>query len=576
MAMNNGMSRGAAINTAVSIHGSAAVNTEGREGSGNDSGTGNVMGSGMDRSLSEGTESITATPTTTQENAEHTIRENDEHADREMKRARQSTYRAKNRNKKMFLEQIGDDKVNAKRKVVTGSFPAGQKNLKIIDVVQCSEMKKIKLKAKSKGKSQPVIIGAVVKFGDGTYGGIEAGRFLVDGEFCHAKDGIHAGAKHVPAKRLTGVVDGYVWVKWDWGKDQRAWIHKTRIHGSWHGGVKRIAKLNEATQSQQGPTPAQFKNAAKLYAIFRDEIFFDICMKANLDTTGMKNAMEQKWKILFREKQEGNREWETLIHQLKQMVIDNEQEISNLSENFQYYGLPEDYHAAMKIGQRLPRDMERVVPKKYLEQEHPVDDEGQEEHHRRNNLVSHVVRLYKENVGTPKADRPYPRIPVAPIAYPCIDLSLEYDIIRGNLTGSLGGWRDDAIGVFGIKGDPNKFINAIVDASKRSVINERLTFQRAQRALYKRECMCDDCKKLAWNHSNSGHCYEHSPLSDKVCVECGSKTGRTWKFACKRCFACHNKSGNANTSDTHEHNSFCITCSSRQSLKGSLKCQLCL
>jgi hypothetical protein len=115
--------------------------------------------------------------------------------------------------------------------------------------------------------------------------------------------------------------------------------------------------------------------------------------------------------------------------------------------------------------------MERVVPKKYLEQEHPVDDEGQEEHHRRNNLVSYVVRLYKENVGTPEADRPYPRIPVAPIAYPCIHLSLEYDIIRGNLTGSLGGWRDDAIGVFGIKGDPKKFINAIVDASKRSVIN---------------------------------------------------------------------------------------------------------
>ena len=115
MAMNNGMSRGAAISRAVSIHGSAAVNTEGRKVSGNDSGTGNVMGSGMDRSLSEGTESITATPTTTQENAEHTIRENDEHADREIKRAHQSTYRAKNRNKKMFLEQIGDDKVNAKK-----------------------------------------------------------------------------------------------------------------------------------------------------------------------------------------------------------------------------------------------------------------------------------------------------------------------------------------------------------------------------------------------------------------------------------------------------------------------------
>ena len=89
MAMNNDMSRGAAINTAVSIHGSAAVNTEGREVSGNDSGAGNVMGRGMDRSSSEGTESITTTPTTTQENAEHTIRENDEHADIEMKRARE-------------------------------------------------------------------------------------------------------------------------------------------------------------------------------------------------------------------------------------------------------------------------------------------------------------------------------------------------------------------------------------------------------------------------------------------------------------------------------------------------------
>ena len=99
-------------------------------------------------------------------------------------------------------------------------------------------------------------------------------------------------------------------------------------------------------------------------------------------------------------------------------------------------------------------------------------------------MVSVVLRLAKENVATPRADRPYPRIPVAPIAHPCIDLLLDYDIIRGNLPGSLGDRRDDAIGVFGITGDPNKYINAICSASKGSMINERLTFHRARHAMY--------------------------------------------------------------------------------------------
>ena len=124
----------------------------------------------------------------------------------------------------MLLAQIGNNRVNVGRKIVTDSFPAGQESIKIIDVVQCSETKEIKLEAKLRGKNPPVIYGAVVRFGDWTYGAIEAGRFLIDGEVCQAKDGDHAGAQHIPAKRLTGVVDSYIWVEWDWGK-------KTRGHG---------------------------------------------------------------------------------------------------------------------------------------------------------------------------------------------------------------------------------------------------------------------------------------------------------------------------------------------------------
>ena len=83
-------------------------------------------------------------------------------------------------------------------------------------------MKEVKLEAKSRGKNPPVMYEAVVRFGDWTYGAIEAGRFLIHGEVCQAKDGDHAGAQYISAKRLTGAVDGYVWVKWDWGKAVRA------------------------------------------------------------------------------------------------------------------------------------------------------------------------------------------------------------------------------------------------------------------------------------------------------------------------------------------------------------------
>ena len=131
----------------------------------------------------------------------------------------------------MFLEQIGDDEVYAKRKVVTGTFKAGPGNLqvsvsqgpqnfKIIDVVQCSEMKEIQLKAELKGRRRPVITGAVVNFEDGIYGGVKAGRFLIDGVHCYAKDRTHDTAKYIPSKRLTGSVHGYVLVEWDWNVDR--------------------------------------------------------------------------------------------------------------------------------------------------------------------------------------------------------------------------------------------------------------------------------------------------------------------------------------------------------------------
>ena len=91
-------------------------------------------------------------------------------------------------------------------------------------------------------------------------------------------------------------------------------------------------------------------------------------------------------------------------------------------------------------------------------------------------LVSSVLKLVEEGAETPIPDRPYPRISVEFISHPCIDLSLDYDIIRGNIPGSLGKQRDDAIGGVAVTGDPNKYINAICSASRGSRINERLTF----------------------------------------------------------------------------------------------------
>ena len=151
-------------------------------------------------------------------------------------------------------------------------------------------------------------MGAVVEFGDGTYWGVKAGHFLIDGGQCYAKDGTHDTAKYIPVKRLIGSVDGYVLVEWDWNKHEEAQIAESRVTGLGSDDIKTGANSNKATQNQQLPTEVQFKHADKFYAIFRDKNFLDICTKANFDVTGMKNAEGTvKWKILHRKKAEGQK-----------------------------------------------------------------------------------------------------------------------------------------------------------------------------------------------------------------------------------------------------------------------------
>ena len=468
---------------------------------------------------------------------------NDNHMASEKKKelGRQRTMKSKNN--KMFLEQIGDDEVYAKRKVVTGTFTAGPENLqvsfspgpqnfKIIDVVQCSEMKEIQLKAVSKGRRRPVIMGAVVKFEDGTYGGVETGRFLIDGVHCYAKDGGHDTAKFIPAKRLTGSVHGYVLIEWDWNKRENAWIAENRITGLGSDDIKRGANSikatqsqrylpkrssrsavqanpNEATQNQQLPTE-EFKNADKFYDTFRNETFIDLCMKSKFGVTGMMKLGTVKWEILHRKKQKDNRKRETLHHKLKQMVLDNQHEREDLFLHFRNnHQMPEDYLHTLKEKQSLPRGMKEVVMKflcpddqdnkdqddkdqenrdqKDKDQENKdrekKDQENKDQEYKEleRKLVPIVVRLVKRKVVTPIADRPYPSIPAPPVGYPCMDLSLQYDFIRGNIHGSLGVWIDDAIGVSKINGQPDKYLHAIFDACQRTQIKERLTSQRAKR-----------------------------------------------------------------------------------------------
>ena len=545
----------------------------GRGASGNGSGVHNAMPApiasikwgGHRASSNDGA----PTPTTTQEINEQTT-----------KRERQKISRAKSKSKRKLLDQIGTNRVNIKRTIVTGSSPVGQDSFKFIEVMQLSEMKEIKLVAKSRGKNSPVIYGAIVRFKDCTHGAIADGRFLFDGEVCHAKDGDHITAKPILAKRLTGDVNGYVYIEWHWNKVEREWIHKSRIEWSRNGREKRIPNLDEETRSTQiqpGPKPAEIQNAEKVYAMFRGNPFLDACMTANLDKEELINTLEHKWKIMIREKQEADRHWETTSHTLKTEVLKNKVEIE-MPNRERGRPRPEvDYYQFLWEHMSLPVELHEHVTT-------PYSDEWYRKH--RTRLVRRVMKLCDDWIAavddgyeappTPDPERPYPRISVEFLSHPCIDLSLDYDIIRGNIPGSLGKQRDDAIGGVAVTGNPNKYINAICSASRGSRINERLTFYRAKCAKFRRECISGGCEKFAWNHSKSGQCYVHSSLSDKLCGECGEKTGRTWKFASKRCFTCHSKSGDIDTNNNDGPGTFCITCRSRKSVKRSLQCQICL
>ncbi len=347
-----------------------------------------------------------------------------------------------------------------------------------------------------------------------------------------------------------------------------------------NGREKRIPNLDEETRSTQiqpGPKPAEIQNAEKVYAMFRDKAFIDACMTANLDTEGLMNTLEHKWKISIREKQEEERILEATSHTLKTAVLQNKIELG-IPENERDGPRPRDYYQFLRDHMSLPGELHY----------HVTDSYNRKEWYRkhRTRLVRRVLKLCDDHNAavddgyeappTPDHGRPYPRISSEFLSHPCINLSLDYDIIRGNIPGSLGKQRDDAIGGVAVTGNPNKYINAICSASRGSRKNERLTFYRAKCAKFRRECISGGCKKFAWNHSKSGRCYVHSSMSDKLCGECGEKTGRKWKFASKRCFTCHSKSGDIDTNNNDGQGTFCITCRSRKSVKRSLQCEICL
>ena len=179
-------------------------------------------------------------------------------------------------------------------------------------------------------------------------------------------------------------------------------------------------------------------------------------------------------------------------------------------------------------------------------------------------MISEALKAWKANTKTPDPNRP---IQTTLPENPNIVLSLTYDVIRGNIAGSLGKKGDAELGVSKDK-KAEKYMNLMVSKVVEVSIQDRAASEKAKRKAKKSLCkFSEGCGKWAWNESRSGHCYEHADPSTKLCRNCKVKTR---KYAGGLCASCKPPSSGK------REKVWCPDCGIREPARRGSRCIVCI
>ena len=182
------------------------------------------------------------------------------------------------------------------------------------------------------------------------------------------------------------------------------------------------------------------------------------------------------------------RQLETMAHKIKKKIRTNvaswNARLAEAAENgIRMAGddLVDYLEKKMTLPEQIRHDIGFVRPrqqghggesekKKYEEEMQIYEDEEKK-------LISEALKAWKANSKTPDPNRPIPRTPPE---NPNIELSLTYDVIRGNIVGSLGTMVDIELGV---SEDTSavKYMNLIVSKVVEVEIQDRVASEKAKR-----------------------------------------------------------------------------------------------
>ena len=175
--------------------------------------------------------------------------------------------------------------------------------------------------------------------------------------------------------------------------------------------------------------------------------------------------------------------------------------------------------------------------------------------------MSEAWKAYEAKAKTPNPKRP---IQTTRPNF-TLELSLIYDMIRGNLKGSLGMNVDDNLDLLDNERG-SKYIEKMGYIVSDMTIKKRESKDKASRKAKRKRCKSEGCGKFAWN-GGDGHCYNHAGLSKRLCRKCQK---RTRKYAGGLCGPCREPSTGI------QEKVYCTVCFTRETARGGIRCRGCI
>jgi hypothetical protein len=435
--------------------------------------------------------------------------------------------------------------------------------------------------------------GAIVRFGpkiDRKYGAIPE-KYFMNPRPCHAKYEKYSTAKEYPAMMWTGVCftdhgeRGHIYVdygKWEENRAHCGWVPATQVR-EYGVGVPRKKRTKFIYNPCNDEEENSMSGEGNDFSIIKEDgnyrrnvpktqqvmYYTFLTVKEEVVAEKVAGEVEVEWR---KKMEEERRKKEAL------MDVEGEDQVREVREDVEEERLREEERGLnilqtfrghfVEGGEASPRDVTfECQGGIVVAEDNPRDIEDLMIHGDRMWQLYYVLK-YKlmRQLGFSIVKTKPKKSPRAPI----MELSLTYDIIRGNVRGSLGERADGALSICHQGSAP--YISAIChtvgmqNAKARSLELESKWQNRP-----KYICQVPGCIVLVHlKFAKEGFCYRHGPKEKKErCKKCHDNIQVRRGGLCRKCF----KESEVNEGSEA---TLCSSCFVRYPRRGGGKCAHCL